>query len=50
MPDTKEQTKAYIAALLEEKAGHPERAGEIDAELQRVGYRAAKPSARAEKR
>jgi hypothetical protein len=47
MAATDEQAKAYIAALLEEKRMHPERAKEIDAELTRMGHNAAPPAKRA---
>jgi hypothetical protein len=50
MAQTDEQTKAYIAALLEEKRTHPERAKDIDKELRRVGHEADTPVKRAEKR
>jgi hypothetical protein len=50
MAKTDEQTKAQIAALLEEKRMHPERAGEIDVELARIGHRSAAPAKRAQKR
>jgi hypothetical protein len=47
--------KAYLAALLEEKAqceraDKKDRLKAIEAELKRIGYRAAKPQERAEKR
>jgi len=64
--DTKEQTKAYIAALLEERRGAEARAEhsddekvaekaqqrlhDIDAELSRVGHAAKPPAKRAETR
>ena len=64
--DTKEQTKDYIAALLEEKRGAEAQARlgrrrglraaassasrAIEAELARVGYEAKAPAKRAEKR
>jgi hypothetical protein len=47
MAATDEQTKAHIAALLEEKRMHPERAVEIDAELARIGGKAKPPAKRA---
>ena len=55
MSDTKEQEAAYIAALLRERAGREIDEDEdalkaIDAELRRVGHKAASPAKRAEKR
>lgn len=55
MADTKEQEQAYIAGLLRERAGREqdgdkESVSKIDAELRRVGYKAAAPAKRAEKR
>ena len=63
--DTKEQTKDYIAALLEERRGAQSKSGSddeevaekaserlaaIDDELARVGHEAKAPAKRAEKR
>lgn len=60
MADTKEQTEAYIAALIRERAGWEQKDDDdpdketavsaISAELRRVGYDAQTPSQRAEKR
>jgi hypothetical protein len=50
MAETDEQTKAYIAALLNERTMHPERAKEIGRELARVGHEATPPAKRAAKR
>ena len=55
MADTKEQTKAYIEALLRERAGllingDEEGVAAVDAELRRVGHKASAPAKRAEKR
>ena len=55
MADTKEQTQAYIAALLRERAGlviaeDEEAIAAVDAELARVGHKAKAPAKRAEKR
>ena len=55
MADTKEQEAAYIAGLLRERAGREQEGDEksvkvIDAELRRVGHKAAAPAKRAEKR
>lgn len=51
---TKEQTKAYIEALLREKEGYVRYgrdadAAEVDKELKRVGYKAQTPQKRAVK-
>ena len=55
MADTKEQTEAYIAALLRERDGliareDKEGVAAVDAELRRVGHKAKPPAERAEKR
>lgn len=55
MTDTKEQEKAYIVALLRERAGYEamgfaDRVKEVDAELRRLGHEAKPPAKRAEKR
>lgn len=52
MADTKEQTQAYIAALLRERAGleireDAEALAAVDAELARVGHRGKPPAKRA---
>jgi hypothetical protein len=53
--DTQEQLAAQVAALLRERAGYVEkglddRVAAVDAELRRLGQRAAAPAQRAEKR
>lgn len=55
MADTKEQTQAYIEALLRERAGlvineDEDAIAKVDAELRRVGHKAKAPQKRAEKR
>jgi hypothetical protein len=55
MADTKEQEKGYIAALLRERAGYEQQGktasvAEVDAELARLGAKAATPAKRATKR
>lgn len=55
MADTKEQTQAYIAALLRERQGllireDEEALAAVDAELRRVGHKAKAPAKRAERR
>lgn len=52
---TDQQHKAYITALLNERAGYErmgqtERVKAVDAELARVGHKAAAPAQRATKR
>lgn len=54
MAQTSEQTKAYIAALINERDGYlrvgqVDRAAEVDAELDRVGHKAKTPAKRATK-
>jgi len=51
---TKEQQEAYIAALIYERdgylrSGQKDRAAEVEAELQRVGFKAKAPAKRATK-
>jgi hypothetical protein len=52
---TDQERKAYITALIRERAGYvaagkKDRVAAVDAELSRVGHKAATPSARATKR
>lgn len=54
-PMTNEQRSTTIQALIEERRGHvlynrPDRVKDVDAELRRLGYDAATPAQRAEKR
>ena len=55
MSDTPELDAAYIAGLLRERgayeaAGDDDHVKQVDAELRRVGYKAAAPAKRAESR
>lgn len=52
---TDQERKAYISALIRERvgyaaAGKQDRVAAVDAELARMGHRAAPPAARASKR
>lgn len=55
MAISEESRKAYIKALLEERAGYsasgrPDRVADVDAELRNIGAEGEIPAARAEKR